>query len=299
MSTIREGSGSGDESAGTKDDERRRPGQARRAQEAVACLRSGEAGGILRDRLRAGSGSRSRSRPARLPVADQDELGNGDQLLALRRAHPPLASRLHEGRVVALLRRGVPDLQEGRDLHLHPSLRDECPRLLGPDARALHPRDGLVLPLEGVAGDAGTRPLPDRRGLRGGVDRRTGRPGRHSGQAPRGTGLRTRPLLERDRRPNGAAQGAQVIVVSGSQAFEAVADTGLTGLTGTIAARVDNGGTVIGPTTADIAEDGATGVYTWSVAAAPAVTGQYKILFSTDGTFVDQTVFEEDLEVRA
>lgn len=89
------------------------------------------------------------------------------------------------------------------------------------------------------------------------------------------------------------------LVVSESQAFEAVADTGLSGLVGIISARVDNGGTVIGPTTADIAEDGATGVYTWSVSAAPATAGQYKILFSTDGTYSEQTIFEEDLVVQA
>lgn len=89
------------------------------------------------------------------------------------------------------------------------------------------------------------------------------------------------------------------LVIEQSVAFEAVAETGETGLTGTIAVRVDDGGTIIGPTTLNIAEDGTTGVYTWSAPAAPAATGQYKIIWSTDGTYNDETTLEEDLLVVA
>lgn len=93
------------------------------------------------------------------------------------------------------------------------------------------------------------------------------------------------------------------LTVEQSQSFEASAETGVTGLVGTIeVAVVDNdGATVIGPASLNITENMVggtpTGNYTWNALAAPAAEGQYQILWSTDGTFDPVTVISEDLLV--
>lgn len=91
--------------------------------------------------------------------------------------------------------------------------------------------------------------------------------------------------------------------VEAAQPFEAVYESSITGLVGTVAVSiVDNVGvTVTGPTTADITENivggNPTGVYTWVCAAAPALVGQYSIVWSYDGSFDPNTVSVEDLTV--
>jgi hypothetical protein len=69
--------------------------------------------------------------------------------------------------------------------------------------------------------------------------------------------------------------------------FEAVFDSGFSGLVGTVAVKViDNDGvTSIGPTTANITETTTSGIYIWNAPAAPVDEGQYSIVWSTDGTF--------------
>jgi hypothetical protein len=83
--------------------------------------------------------------------------------------------------------------------------------------------------------------------------------------------------------------------------FEAVNETGETGLVGTIAVKlVDNDGVeTIAATTANIAEVGTTGVYVWNAASAPGSLGQYTLIWSTDGTFDPDTVSTEELVVVA
>lgn len=82
--------------------------------------------------------------------------------------------------------------------------------------------------------------------------------------------------------------------------FENFNETGLTGLVGSIAVEViDNDGNItLGPTTANITEQGATGIYLWNAPAAPAV-GQYTLVWSTDGTFDPDTISTEELVVIA
>lgn len=84
-----------------------------------------------------------------------------------------------------------------------------------------------------------------------------------------------------------------------SAPFEVVNETGLTGLVGSVAAKIDDndGATIIGPTTANITEIGATGIYVWNVPAAPGSLGQYTIVWSTDGTFDPDTVSHDELVV--
>lgn len=86
-----------------------------------------------------------------------------------------------------------------------------------------------------------------------------------------------------------------------SAPFEATLDSGLTGLVGTLSVKiVDNdGATVVGPTTANITEDGTSGVYAWNATAAPDAAGQYQIIWSIDGTYAADTVATEDLVIVA
>lgn len=86
--------------------------------------------------------------------------------------------------------------------------------------------------------------------------------------------------------------------VEATAPFEAVNEVGTPTLVGTIAVKViDNvGGTPLGPTTADISEV-SPGIYVWEAAAAPAALGQYTIIWSTDGTFDEDTVSTEALNV--
>lgn len=82
--------------------------------------------------------------------------------------------------------------------------------------------------------------------------------------------------------------------------FENFNETGITGLVGSIAVQVidNDGGVTIGPTTADITEQGSTGIYIWNAAAAPP-TGQYTLVWSTDGSFDPDTISTEELVVVA
>jgi hypothetical protein len=83
--------------------------------------------------------------------------------------------------------------------------------------------------------------------------------------------------------------------------FEATNETGETGLVGTITVKVEDndGGTPLGPTTANITEIGATGIYVWNAPAAPASLGSYTLVWSTDGSFDPDTVSSEELVVLA
>jgi len=84
------------------------------------------------------------------------------------------------------------------------------------------------------------------------------------------------------------------------QAYEAVYDSGTTGLVGTVSVRVDDnqGATVFGPSTADIIELGSSGVYSADL-VAPATPGDYTILWSDDGTFDPDTGGIERLTVTS
>lgn len=87
-------------------------------------------------------------------------------------------------------------------------------------------------------------------------------------------------------------------VVRGT-AFEACADTGLTGLVGTITLMlIDNQGvTIWAPDATGIIEDPAgSGVYC-ATRTAPLMTGQDTLIWSTDGTYSPQSVAVEDLFV--
>lgn len=90
-----------------------------------------------------------------------------------------------------------------------------------------------------------------------------------------------------------------MLYVEASAAFEAVLESGETGLVGTIEVKVidNDGATVLGPTTANITEDGTSGVYIWNAPAAPGSLGQYTIVWSTDGTFDEDTVAIDELVV--
>ena len=96
-----------------------------------------------------------------------------------------------------------------------------------------------------------------------------------------------------------------MIYVGQAQPFEAVYESGVAGLVGTVeVAIVDNDGvTTVGPTTTNITETmvgGApTGIYTWNAPAAPASEAQYTIVWSLDGSFDADTVAVEDLVVVA
>lgn len=89
--------------------------------------------------------------------------------------------------------------------------------------------------------------------------------------------------------------------VEASSPFEAVLESGSSGLVGTIEVKImDNDGVnVVGPSPANITEDGTSGIYIWNAPAAPGTLGQYTIVWSLDGTFNDDTVAVEDLVVVA
>ena len=84
-------------------------------------------------------------------------------------------------------------------------------------------------------------------------------------------------------------------VVGAAQPFEAYFGPSDPNLVGTIEVVVQDGAgnNVIGPTTANIAEEIVnavnTGSYTWSAPAAPGTIGQYVILWSPDGSWSDDT----------
>lgn len=89
--------------------------------------------------------------------------------------------------------------------------------------------------------------------------------------------------------------------VEASSPFEAVLETGVTGLVGTIAVKIidNDGGTPVASTTTNITESGTSGIYIWNAPAAPATLGQYTIVWSTDGSYDADTVSTEDLVVAA
>lgn len=88
--------------------------------------------------------------------------------------------------------------------------------------------------------------------------------------------------------------------VEQSTAFEAVLAQGETGLVGTVEVAVQDGdgNTVIGPTTTNIAEEvvagNPLGIYTWNAPAAPAIVGQYFIVWSPDGLWDPDTTSTPD-----
>jgi hypothetical protein len=85
-----------------------------------------------------------------------------------------------------------------------------------------------------------------------------------------------------------------------SESFEATFNSGLTGLVGTVAFRLDDNQnvTVFGPTTAGILEIGVTGIYSL-VLTAPAAEGDYSMIWSEDGSFDEKHSTSEDLTVAA
>jgi hypothetical protein len=90
--------------------------------------------------------------------------------------------------------------------------------------------------------------------------------------------------------------------VSSGAAFEAVAETGETGLVGTIELRIDDndGVTVVAASAANIIELGSTGVYSAErTAPVTASLQQYTLIWSLDGSFDPETVITEDLLVGA
>lgn len=90
-----------------------------------------------------------------------------------------------------------------------------------------------------------------------------------------------------------------MIFVQQSAAYEAVYESGVTGLVGIVSVMVvDNQGAIVtAASTAGIIEvEAGTGVYR-ADRIAPANTGQYTVIWSIDGTFDDDTVTIEDLIV--
>lgn len=92
-----------------------------------------------------------------------------------------------------------------------------------------------------------------------------------------------------------------MLYVVASSPFEAVLEAGNTGLVGTLAVKIidNDGGTTIASTTTNITESGTSGLYIWNSPVAPAVLGQYTIMWSTDGTYAPDTVTSEELVVIA
>lgn len=94
-----------------------------------------------------------------------------------------------------------------------------------------------------------------------------------------------------------------MLYVGSAQPFEAVFESGQTGLTGVVQVAVqdNDGNTVIGPTSLNITEEVVnavpTGVYTWNAPAAPVVLGQYTIAWSPDGSWDPFFVSIDDLVV--
>lgn len=92
-----------------------------------------------------------------------------------------------------------------------------------------------------------------------------------------------------------------MIFTQQSAAYEAVYESGVTGLVGIVSVMiVDNdGNTVTAPSTAGITETLAgSGVYV-AERIAPGDTGQYTVIWTLDGTYDDGTVTIEDLIVAA
>lgn len=84
-----------------------------------------------------------------------------------------------------------------------------------------------------------------------------------------------------------------------SESFEATFNSGISGLVGTVAFKIDDneGTTVFGPTTAGILEIGVTGIYS-IVVTAPAAEGDYSMVWSEDGSYDEQHSTNEDLTVQ-
>ena len=82
------------------------------------------------------------------------------------------------------------------------------------------------------------------------------------------------------------------------ETFEATYDAGISGLAGTLAVKINDnvGNDVVTATTAGITEIATNGIYV-AILTAPAVEGQYSIIWSNDGTFAAGSGGEEDLLV--
>lgn len=92
-----------------------------------------------------------------------------------------------------------------------------------------------------------------------------------------------------------------MIVASSASAFTATFDSGIAGLTGICSVMVTDvdGNVVVAPSAANILElvdPDPTGVYV-AARTAPGPTGNYLVVWSTDGTFDAETVAEEDMTV--
>lgn len=89
-----------------------------------------------------------------------------------------------------------------------------------------------------------------------------------------------------------------MLYVAQSTPYEAVYESGITGLVGIVEMKVvDNiGGTVTAASAVSITEIGTSGVYV-AIRVAPSSTGQYTIMWSEDGSFDEETTFVEDLVV--
>lgn len=87
--------------------------------------------------------------------------------------------------------------------------------------------------------------------------------------------------------------------VEQSGVFEAIVETGTSGLVGTIEVQIqDNqGSTVFGPTTVGIIESPAGSGFYQGTLTAPGALGQYSIIWSEDGTFDEDHTIVDDLTV--
>jgi len=79
--------------------------------------------------------------------------------------------------------------------------------------------------------------------------------------------------------------------------FEVTFNSGLTGLVGTLAFRVDDNQntTIFGPTTAGIVEIGVTGIYSLVYTDPTDTEGDYSMIWSEDGSFDEEHSTSEDL----
>ena len=90
-----------------------------------------------------------------------------------------------------------------------------------------------------------------------------------------------------------------MIFAQQNAAYEAVYESGVTGLVGIVSVMVtdNDGGTTTAASTAGIIEEPAgSGIYV-AERVAPASTGQYSVIWSRDGTYAEDTVSVEDLVV--
>jgi len=89
--------------------------------------------------------------------------------------------------------------------------------------------------------------------------------------------------------------------VEQSASFEAIVEVGTTGLVGTIEVQIQDNlsNTLYGPTALGIIESPAGSGFYQGTLTAPALIGQYSIIWSDDGTFSENHTFVDDLTVVA